>query len=125
MTILVAVAAYVLGRFAAARAWKWLAAWTGRDTSPVRLDLATRAAAPVAPPDPLCYGCVYAHMIRGDAPMEELIACGYVFPMRETPFRVLECTDYRPKRERNRVEIANERAVCILPLEEQADVSAR
>jgi hypothetical protein len=71
-------------------------------------------------PDPLCYGCVYAHIIRGSASNQELIACGYVFPARETPFRVRECTDYRPKRERNRVEIAREGAVCILSLDETA-----
>lgn len=51
---------------------------------------------------------------------EEMIACGYMFPAREVLFPVRECTDYRPKRERNRVEIATERAVCILPLDETA-----
>jgi hypothetical protein len=37
-----------------------------------------------------------------------------------TSRRVRECTDYRPKRERNREEIAHEGAVCILPLDETA-----
>ena len=46
-----------------------------------------------------------------------MIACGCVFPAREVLFRARECTDYGPKRERNRVEIANEGAVCILPLD--------
>jgi hypothetical protein len=76
----------------------------------------------VVVPDTLCYECLYAHIVRGyDRNNEELVACGYVFPMREVPFRVHECSDYRPKRERNRVEKANEGAVCILPLDEKAD----
>ena len=63
-------------------------------------------------PDTLCNYCVYAHIVRGYGVGEE--------PAREVLFRVHECTDYRPKRERNRVEIASERAVCILPLDETA-----
>ncbi len=76
--------------------------------------------APAALPEPLCYRCLYAHIVRGFGAGEELIACGYVFPMREVCYRVRECSDYRPKRERNRVEIASEGAVCILPLDEMA-----
>ena len=71
-------------------------------------------------PDTLCNYCVYAHIVRDYGMGEEMIACGYMFPAREVLFRVHECTDYRPKRERNRVEIATERAVCILPLDETA-----
>jgi hypothetical protein len=71
-------------------------------------------------PDTLCHYCVYAHIVRGYDVGKEMIACGYVFPAREVLFQVRECTDYRPKRERNRVEIAGERAVCILPLDETA-----
>jgi hypothetical protein len=74
-----------------------------------------------AQPDTLCYECLYAHIVRGFKPGEELIACGYVFPMREVFFRVHECSDYRPKRERSRVEKANESAVCILPFDVMAD----
>ena len=80
---------------------------------------------PIAPrppvrPETLCSYCAYAHIVRGYGTGEEMIACGYMFPAREVLFRVHECTDYRPKRERNRVEIATERAVCILPLDETA-----
>ena len=90
-----------------------------RKVQPTLIELKIPAPVPATPPA-LCCGCVYAHIIRGGASNQELIACGYVFPARETPFRVRECTDYRPKRERNRVEIASERAVCILPLDETA-----
>jgi len=63
---------------------------------------------------------MYAHIVSGNGEGEEMIACGYVFPTREILFRVRECTDYRPKRERDRVEIATGRAVRILPLDETA-----
>jgi hypothetical protein len=84
-------------------------------------DVAVPADVPaVILPATLCYECLYAHIVKGYNRSEELIACGYAFPMREVPFRVHECSDYKPKRERNRVEIANEGAVCILPLDEKA-----
>ena len=47
---------------------------------------------PVAEPDPLCYECVYAHIVRGTKPDEETIACDYVFTLRLLRFRVRECT---------------------------------
>jgi hypothetical protein len=116
MTILILVLAYFLARF--------LVNWARpriqrRNARPAMIELKIPAPNP-APAAALCCGCVYAHIIRGGAPKEELIACGYVFPARETPFRVRECTDYRPKRERNRLEIATEGAACILPLDETA-----
>jgi hypothetical protein len=126
VVIVVLVAAYWLARFLAPRMRTWLAArsvtWTTRDTSLTRLDLATRAPFVRAEPEPepLCYGCVYSHIVRGAKPDEEMIECGYAFPARVLPFRVRECTDYRPKRERNRVDEVNESVVCILPLEETA-----
>jgi hypothetical protein len=80
------------------------------------------AASKIVPlPETLSSWYVYAHIVRGYGAGEELIACGYAFPMREVLFRVHESTDYRPKRERNRVENAREGAVCILPLDETAD----
>jgi len=129
MPLIVAIAVYWLARFLAPRVRAWVAAWTGRDTSLTRLELASIRAREAAvevqlplerEPDPLCYACVYAHIVRGSKPEEEMIACGYAFPMRVVTFRVRECTDYRPKRERKRVEIANEGAACILPLDETA-----
>ena len=116
MPILTLVLAYLLARF--------LVNWARplirrRIAEQAMIELKIPAHLPATPPA-LCYGCVYAHIIRGSASNQELIACGYVFPARETPFRVRECTDYRPKRECNRVEIATERAVCILPLDETA-----
>ncbi|MGA8143635.1 MAG: hypothetical protein WB987_07085 [Candidatus Acidiferrales bacterium] len=116
MFILIATITYCLIRFAVVCVRPRLARRKG---ALAMIEL--KIPAPMAvPPDPLCYSCVYAHIVRGHGAGEELIACGYAFPMREVLFRVRECTDYRPKRERNRVEIANEGAVCILPLDETA-----
>jgi hypothetical protein len=78
------------------------------------------ALAPVPRPS-LCAGCVYAHIVRGYEPGERMIFCGYAYPQREIPFPVRECTDYRPKRERDGAEKAIEGAVSFLPLEEMAE----
>jgi len=131
MIVIVAAITYWVIRFGVPRLRAWIVA---KKTEPamvaLRIPAPSRELAvtvqPPAPattvvlPDPLCYECVYAHIVRGYGAGEELIACGYAFPMREVLFRVRECSDYRPKRERNRVEIANEGAVCILPLDEKA-----
>jgi hypothetical protein len=82
------------------------------------------APLPVAAPVPrpsLCAGCVYAHIVRGYEPGEQMIFCGYAYPQREIPFLVRECTDYRPKRERDGAEKAIEGAVSFPPLEEMAE----
>ena len=71
---------------------------------------------PPAPHKSLCTACVYAHVVRGYESWEVLIVCGYAFPPREVPFPVRECTDYKPKRECNGVEIASEGAVSFPPL---------
>jgi hypothetical protein len=55
--------------------------------------------APIAPQKTLCSGCVYSHIVRGYAPAEELIFCGYAFPPREVLFPVRECTDFREQRD--------------------------
>ena len=71
------------------------------------------------PPPPrksLCIACVYSHVVWGYEPGEVLIVCGYAFPPREVLFPVRECTDYKPKRECNSVEIASEGAVSFPPL---------
>ena len=122
MFIVIAVIAYWVMRFGVPHVRAWIAARKAEPASDGRA-AATEIPAPkraVPVPDPLCYECVYAHIVRGFGAGEELIACGYVFPMREVCYRVRECSDYRPKRERNRVEIASEGAVCILPLDEMA-----
>ena len=118
MFIVIAAAIYWVMRFALPRIRSWVAR---RKAEPAMTALRIPMARPVkTQPDTLCTYCAYAHIVRGYGMGEELIACGYMFPAREVLFRVHECTDYRPKRERNRVEIASERAVCILPLDETA-----
>lgn len=82
------------------------------------------APAPLAAPVPrpfLCAGCVYAHIVRGYEPGERMIFCGYAYPQREIPFPVRECTDYRPKRERDGAEKAIGGAVSFPPLDEMAE----
>jgi hypothetical protein len=79
-----------------------------------------RAVEAPAPRTSLCTGCVYAHIVRGFEPREVRIFCGYAYPQREVLFPVQECTDYRPKRERNGVEVEIGGAVSLLPLEEKA-----
>ena len=75
------------------------------------------ADVPPPPRQSLCTSCVYAHAVRGYEPCEVLIVCGYAFPPREVPFPVRECTDYKPKRKCNGVEIASEGAVSFPPLD--------
>jgi hypothetical protein len=116
MLIVIAAITYIVIRFAL-NCIRPILARRKKETTLTMLSI----PAPVRRPDTLCYECLYAHIVRGFGPGEELIACGYVFPMREVFFRVHECSDYRPKRERSRVEKANESAVCILPLDVQAD----
>ena len=118
MFIVAAAITYWVIRFLVPLVRTWVAR---RKAEPAVIALRIPIARPVKTlPDTLCNYCAYAHIVRGYGMGEELIACGYMFPAREVPFRVHECTDYRPKRERNRVEIASERAVCILPLDETA-----
>jgi hypothetical protein len=83
-------------------------------------------AGPAMPPAPmprssLCAGCVYAHIVRGYEPGEQMIFCGYAYPQREILFPVRECTDYKPKRERDGAEKALEGVVSFPPLKEMAE----
>jgi len=66
---------------------------------------------PPAPPvrKPLCTECVFAHVVRGFEPAEELVLCGYAFPPREIPFLVRECTDFGPNRKMSMKEGIEER----------------
>jgi hypothetical protein len=77
-------------------------------------------AVPVQRPSP-CAGCVYAHIVQGYEPGERMVFCGYAYPQREIPFPVRECTNYRPKRERDGAEKAIEGAVSFPPLDEMAE----
>ena len=43
----------------------------------------------------LCKTCVYAHIIGGYNRGEEIVFCGYAFPLREIPFSVRTCTDFK------------------------------
>ncbi|MGH9747352.1 MAG: hypothetical protein ACRD59_14745 [Candidatus Acidiferrales bacterium] len=138
MFIVIAAAVFWLIRFTVICIWAELAQKNAKPSAvTLNIGAESRGARPLfrrevsaptpapkrtaALPEPLCIGCVYAHIVRGFRPEEELIACGYAFPARELLFRVRECSDYRPKRERCRVEKANEGAVCILPLDETAE----
>jgi hypothetical protein len=78
------------------------------------------AVAPI-PRASLCAACLYAHIVRGYVPGEQMIFCGYAYPQREIVFPVRECTDYKPKRERDGAEKALEGVVSFPPLEEMAE----
>src|SRR5262249_17827329 len=118
MIVVFAVAACWVIRLALPRIRAWIAE---RRAEPAMIALRIPMGSRIPPlPETLCNYCVYAHILRGYEMVEEFVACGYMFPAREILFRVRECTDYRPKRERNRVEIASGGAVCILPLDETA-----
>lgn len=61
----------------------------------ITLDLrATR----IAPRSTLCATCVFSHIIAGYAPQERTVFCGYAFPLREVPFAVKDCTDFKTPR---------------------------
>jgi hypothetical protein len=81
------------------------------------LHIPSLTTVPLVPRNSLCTACVYAHVVRGYEPCEVLIACGHAFPLREVPFPVRECTDYKPKRKRSGVEIASEGVVSFPPLD--------
>jgi hypothetical protein len=70
--------------------------WLAEKGGPKMINLSLPRAAPVAR-ESLCYGCVFAHIVQGYLPGEELIVCGYAFPPREVPFPVRACTDFRAK----------------------------
>ena len=68
--------------------------------------VASEPRAPIAEPVPvralpvLCRGCAVAHIVNGHASGEELILCGLNGWLRELPFAVSSCTDYRERAER-------------------------
>ncbi|HUJ33314.1 MAG TPA: hypothetical protein VLY23_18680 [Candidatus Acidoferrum sp.] len=74
-----------------------------------------------APPPPrlvsLCDICAYARVIRGFRSYEQIISCGYSFPSVHVPFVVVECTDYKPKRDRSEESTPDTIVVDIPPLE--------
>jgi hypothetical protein len=68
--------------------------------------LKLRAVAPVAPaPEPvqappfLCRGCVWSHVVEGHAG-EWYVLCGFNGVLRDLPFSIARCTDYRGRSER-------------------------
>jgi hypothetical protein len=54
--------------------------------------------APVTAPETLCRGCALAHIARGPETAQELLLCGLGGWLRDLPFPVVRCTDYRAKR---------------------------
>lgn len=51
-----------------------------------------------APRVTLCTPCVFSHIVAGYEPQDRIVFCGYAFPLREVPFPVKECTDFRTER---------------------------
>lgn len=61
----------------------------------ITLDLrATR----IAPRTTLCTRCVFSHIVAGYELTDRIVSSGFAFPLREVPFAVKECTDFRTAR---------------------------
>lgn len=56
----------------------------------------------VAVPEPLCRTCSVAHIAQGHADGQEIVLCGLGGWLRELPFAVAKCTDYRERSKRTR-----------------------
>jgi hypothetical protein len=54
-----------------------------------------------AAPETLCRGCAVAHIAVGSTPAEETILCGLNGWLRDLPFPVTRCTDYRKRGKRS------------------------
>ncbi|HTU32323.1 MAG TPA: hypothetical protein VMF66_00815 [Candidatus Acidoferrum sp.] len=61
----------------------------------ITLDL---RAARAMPRTTLCATCIFSHIVAGYEPPERIVFCGYAFPLREVPFPVKECSDFRTER---------------------------
>ena len=57
--------------------------------------------APIAAPETLCRGCAVAHVAIGRSPAEVTILCGFGGWLRELPFPVTRCTDFRKRGKRS------------------------
>ena len=55
------------------------------------------APEPVVRPAPLCFGCTWSHAVEGHAPDEAYVLCGLNGVLRDLPFAVARCTDYRER----------------------------
>ena len=56
--------------------------------------------APVVVPESLCRGCAVAHIVLGHAEGQEILLCGLGGFLRELPYPVARCTDYRVRGKR-------------------------
>ncbi len=60
----------------------------------------TAPAATAAIPATLCHTCALAHVASGHDAGEEKILCGLGGWLRDLPFAVIRCTDYRDRANR-------------------------
>jgi hypothetical protein len=86
-----------LGRRIVRLAKNWFRLPTIRKGGPQMITL-NLCFMPLALTTSLCSSCRFSHVVRGFN-REELIFCGYTFPLREVLFAVKECTDFRSERE--------------------------
>ena len=56
--------------------------------------------APAVVPESLCHGCAVAHIAQGHAQGQEIVLCGLGGWLRELPYPVARCTDYRVRGKR-------------------------
>ena len=57
--------------------------------------------APVVVSEPLCRTCAVSHIANGHTDGQEVILCGFGGWLRELPFPVARCTDYRERSKRS------------------------
>src|SRR6185437_12422761 len=89
--------AYIIGCFVARMMVSVVRTAIARKGGPPVITLDLRATR-IAPRSTLCATCVFSHIIAGYAPQERTVFCGYAFPLREVPFAVKDCTDFKTPR---------------------------
>ena len=53
--------------------------------------------APVPVAKPLCFTCTWSHAVEGHATGEAYVLCGLHGVLRDLPFAIARCTDYRER----------------------------
>ena len=91
------ILAYFIARLVVSGARACFRTATPRKGGPYVITLNLRPVQ-TAPRVTLCTRCVFSHIVAGYEPQDRIVFCGYAFPLREVPFPVKECTDFRTER---------------------------
>lgn len=96
MAMFVYIVAYLVARFMASLVRTGFRTAFARKGGPQVITLNLRPVRTV--PGTLCSRCVFSHIVAGYQPQERIVFCGYAFPLREVPFAVKDCTDFKTER---------------------------